>query len=183
MFRGNRMAHRSPARQPQRCRLHLASSGGFGLLGLLILIAILGIVGASGVQVGALMQRRAAEQDLLFVGMEFQRALASYAAASPAGAPRTPKTLEDLLRDPRQPGVRRHLRRIYVDPVTGAARWGLVRGPDGGIVAVHSLSGAAPIKQTGFESGMQHLAERGKYSEWVFGTVPAAPGSQLSQSR
>jgi len=177
------MAHRSPTRQRQRCRLHLASSGGFGLLALLILIAVLGIVGASGVQVGALMQRRAAEQELLFVGMEFQRGLASYAAAAPAGAPRTPKTLEDLLRDPRQPGVWRHLRRVYVDPVTGAARWGLVRGPDGGIVAVHSLSGAAPIKQAGFESGMQHLAERGKYSEWVFGTLPAAPGSRGGQSR
>ncbi len=161
----------------------VSRSGGFGLLGLLILIAILGIVGASGAQVGALLQRRAAEQELLFVGMEFQRGLASYAAASPAGTPRTPKALEDLLRDPRQPGVRRHLRRIYVDPVTGAARWGLVRGPDGGIVAVHSLSGAAPIKQAGFAPAMQHLAERGKYSEWVFGAERSSPGNRASQPR
>lgn len=144
---------------------------GFSLLSLLILIAILGIVSASSVQVGTLLQRRAAEQELLFIGMEFQRALAAYAAASPAGAPRGPMSLDDLIRDPRFPGVRRHLRRVYVDPMTATTNWGLVRDPDGRIVAVHSRSEQQPIKQGGFEPELQHFADRNRYSQWMFGAA------------
>lgn len=170
------------AERCRTCSRHGAGSGdgrafqqhGFGLLGLLILIAILGIVAASGVQIGTLLQRRAAEEELLFVGMEFQRALASYAAASPVGAPRGPASIDDLLRDPRFPGVRRHLRRVYVDPVTGGTRWGLIRGPDGRIVAFHSLSEEPPIKQANFAAELQHLAQRSRYSEWTFGTAALA---------
>jgi hypothetical protein len=113
---------------------------------------------------------------LLFVGTEFQCALASYAGASPAGAPRGPKSLEDLLRDRRVPGMVRHLRRIYVDPITGTTRWGLVRDPGGSIVAVHSTSDATPIKQGGFDADLQHLTQRSKYSDWVFGAaLPSGP--------
>lgn len=156
-----------------RRRPPAAHANGVALLGLLALVAVIGATSAASLRLGAAMHRRAAERELLFVGLEFQRALASYAAMAPAGAPRTPRTLDDLLRDRRVPMLQRHLRRVYRDPITGQPTWGLIRGPEGGIVAVHSLSQAAPTMQTGFPPELQHLAGRRSYSEWVFGVREA----------
>ena len=99
---------------------------GFTYLGLLILLAVLGLVGAAGLKMGTLMQRAAAEEELLEIGAQFQDALRSYAAATPPGQKTQPATLHDLLRDPRFPSPRRHLRKIFVDPVTGSAEWGII---------------------------------------------------------
>jgi type II secretory pathway pseudopilin PulG len=150
--------------------VHKASSG-FSYVALLILIAILSIAATATVQAGAAVQRRQAEQELLRIGMEFERALASYKSATPAGTRGTPQSLEDLLSDPRFVGTRRHLRAVRPDPISGRPEWGLVRGPDGGIVAVHSLSSAAPIKVAGFATGYERLANAGSYADWLFGDV------------
>jgi len=149
---------------------------GFSYLALLILVAILGMSAASAVQVGALAQRRLAEDELLFIGDEFRRALGGFAAATPPGRSRYPRSIDDLLRDPRFPGVRRHLRKLYVDPMTGSSEWGTVSSLDGGIAGIHSLSDAEPIKQQGFEAGSEHLAQRRHYREWIF-AVPGAPAA------
>jgi type II secretory pathway pseudopilin PulG len=142
---------------------------GFSYLALMILVAVMALVTATSLQVGALAQRRLAEEELLFVGAEFKRALVSYAATTPPGASRYPRALDDLLRDPRLPGARRHLRRIYVDPIAGGTDWGLIASPDGGIAGVHSLSELEPIKQQGFGLDEAALAGRRSYREWVFG--------------
>jgi type II secretory pathway pseudopilin PulG len=144
---------------------------GFSYVALLVLIAILSIAAAATVQAGAAVQRRHAEEELLRVGMEVERAFASYSAATPAGMRRTPQSLDDLVLDPRFAGTRRHLRAWRPDPITGRLEWGLVRGPDGGIVAVHSLSTAAPIKIAGFATGYERLAEAGSYADWLFGDM------------
>jgi type II secretory pathway pseudopilin PulG len=87
-----------------------------------------------------------------------------------------PGSLEELLKDERFPGVRRHLRKIFVDPMTGKAEWGLVQVA-GRIVGVHSLSTAVPIKQAGFESEDQTFSGAQSYAEWVFGPVSQMPGA------
>jgi type II secretory pathway pseudopilin PulG len=157
---------------------------GFGYLALLILVAVLGMAAASTVQVGALLQRRFAEDQLLFVGAEFERAFSSYAAATPPGRSPYPRALDELVRDPRFPGLRRHLRRIYVDPITGREEWGLLVSPDGGIGGVHSLSALQPIKQSGFDGGWERLANRSQYQEWLFGVqagwMPQPPANGSS---
>ncbi|HEU4622693.1 MAG TPA: hypothetical protein VFS42_10755 [Burkholderiaceae bacterium] len=112
------------------------------------------------------MQRRAAENELLAVGLELQRALLSYTAL---GGP--PETLEALLRDARTPSLKRHLRRIPIDPLTGHATWGLVRDTSGRIVAVHSLALGHPIKNTGFPLGLSHFDNARSYEQWTFGLV------------
>jgi type II secretory pathway pseudopilin PulG len=144
---------------------------GFSYLALMILVAIIGLAAASAVQVGALLQRRVAEAELLFIGSEFKQALLSYAAATPPGMSRYPRGIEDLLRDPRTPGVRRHLRKLYPDPITGRTQWGIVPSLDGGIAAVHSLSSLEPIKQHDFGVDEERLAHRRSYREWVFGAT------------
>jgi type II secretory pathway pseudopilin PulG len=54
----------------------------------MILVAIIGLVGAATLRVDALMQRAAAEQELLEMGATFSEALRSYADATPPGQPR-----------------------------------------------------------------------------------------------
>lgn len=161
------------------------SHRGFSYLALLILVAVLGMAAANSVQVGALLQRRFAEEQLLFVGAEFERAFNSYAVATPPGRSPYPRALDELLRDQRFPGLRRHLRQIYADPITGREEWGLLTSPDGGIAGVHSLSPLQPIKQSGFDGGWERLASRSQYREWPFGVqagwMPQPPADDSLQ--
>jgi len=149
------------------------SARGFGYVGLLIVVALTAAGTAAVLGAGVQQQRRDGEATLLAIGAEFRRALVSYAAATPLGQPDAPRELAELLRDPRYPGVRRHLRRIYVDPLTGRPEWGLLRTPAGRIAGIHSLSRAAPLRQQGFPVGMEAFAAASRYDEWVF--APAAP--------
>jgi len=135
----------------------------------MISIAIIGVAAAGAVQLGAVYQRRMAEKELLFVGEEFQRALMSYAQATPQFQAPQPRTLDDLLRDPRYPNVVRHLRKIYADPVTGRADWVLEMSPDGQtIVGIHSASKRHPIQIANFPMEFQRFDGARTYQEWVF---------------
>jgi type II secretory pathway pseudopilin PulG len=111
--------------------------------------------------------QRERETELLFIGEQFRQALASYAAATPAGAARFPKSLADLLEDKRFPNVRRHLRRVYADPFTGAADWTLIT-QQGAIVGVASSSTRPPLKRSGFARADAAFAEASSYAEWRF---------------
>ncbi|MCR6478742.1 type II secretion system GspH family protein [Variovorax sp. ZS18.2.2] len=85
-----------------------------------------------------------------------------------------PASLEALLKDERFPGIRRHLRKVFVDPMTGKAEWGLVQ-VSGRIVGIHSLSTAMPIKQAGFEGDEQAFTGAQSYAEWIFGPLAQMP--------
>jgi len=162
-------------RPPQaNCRARCA---GFTYIGVLALIAILALVGTAGVRVGLQAHRRVAEEALLQIGAEFSDALGRYAAMTPRGAPDAPKTLEELLRDPRFPGTVRHLRRIYSDPLTGSRRWGLLRSDDGErLVGVYSLARGTPFKVAGFQERFAGFNAQTTYSAWVF-TRPPGTGT------
>jgi type II secretory pathway pseudopilin PulG len=164
-----------------------ARNGGFTYLGLIIFVAIIGMVGAATLKVGSLLQRAASEDELLDIGAAFSDALRSYAAATPPGQAQQPPTLQALLRDPRIPGVRRHLRKIFVDPMTGKAEWGLMTlGDKVGIVGVYSLSQAKPLKIGNFDQRFLNFDRKEHISEWKFtatgqGTLapPASPTAPL----
>jgi type II secretory pathway pseudopilin PulG len=142
---------------------------GFTYLGLLILVAIIGLVGAAAVKVDTLLQRAQAERELLEVGAAFSEALRSYAAATPRGQPTQPPGLQELLKDPRVPGVLRHLRKVFVDPVTGKAEWGIVyAGEQRGVLAVYSLSAAHPLKRGNFDLRFQGFEDKQHISDWKF---------------
>lgn len=142
---------------------------GFTYVGLIILVAIIGLVAASTVKMGALLQRSTAEEDLLEIGTAFSRALQSYAEASGPDQRRSPTSLDQLLRDPRFPNPRRHLRRLYADPITGKTEWGIMFGPDRvSIIGIHSLSNAKPIKIANFSPDFEQFANKAHISEWIF---------------
>ena len=135
------MSRRSSARPAQR---------GFVYLALLLFLAVFGAMTASVVATGANVGRRAAEDELLFVGQQFRNSIRSY-YESGAGGRRYPVSMDELLVDKRAPGVHRHLRKVFTDPLTGNEDWGLVRTPDGvGIVGVYSKAAGAPVKVDGF---------------------------------
>jgi hypothetical protein len=148
------------------------SEQGFAYLWVLLLVAFLGVSLMAIVQVDATLAQRDKERELLAIGRQFRQALGRYhAVKAQGGRPEYPQSLDDLLRDPRSPGTVRHLRRIFVDPMTGKAEWGLVRVA-GRIVGVHSLSSRTPIKQDGFEAEDAGLRGKRAYSDWAF-TYPA----------
>jgi len=159
-------------------------SRGLTYLGFLVLLAVMSGIVAAAIEAWQTRERRQKEVELLFIGSQFRQALARYYKASPGGSPRYPRELADLVEDQRHPAVRRHLRRIYADPMTGRTEWGLVRLQDGGIIGVHSLSELEPLKKTGFRPADAGLANKRRYSEWAFlyfGVESMAAGQNQGQ--
>lgn len=151
----------------------LGAQHGYAYLALLIGIAIIGVAAAASIQLGGLYQRRMAEKELLYVGGQFQRALLSYSDSTPVGQATQPRTLEELVRDPRYPNPLRHLRRVYVDPMTGKADWVLVRSPNGQtIIGIHSASRERPIQLRQFAEEFRGFEDRRSYAQWVFVARP-----------
>lgn len=145
---------------------------GFSYLWLLFLIALMGFGLGAAMEVEALLAQRDQERALLEIGREFRAALRRYQENSPAGRPREyPATIEQLLQDDRHPGIRRYLRRLYPDPLTGKAEWGEVRVA-GRIVGIHSLSSRVPIRQDGFDPDDAAFKGARRYRDWVFTWPP-----------
>lgn len=118
---------------------------------------------------------REREAELLHIGNEYRAAIGRYYLA---GQGQYPRNLTDLVKDPRQPGTVRHLRRLYPDPITGKAEWRLVRAAQGGIAGVASASDERPLKSSGFRVRDAAFEGKSKYSDWQFIYAPTAgPGA------
>jgi len=158
-------------RSRRSCKRRRGREGGFTYLGLLALVAIMGVSLAAIGEVWHTAQRREKEQELLFVGSQFRRAISLYYERTP-GNGRYPANLEDLLKDPRYPSTQRYLRKIYRDPINGGTEWGVIRKPDGGIYGVHSLSEEEPIKVGNFSLADKDFEGKTKYADWIFAHIP-----------
>lgn len=139
--------------------------GGFAYLWTLMLVAFMGVGLTIAADLYATAMRRDKERELLFIGHEFRHALEAYNKANGAG--QYPLTLEELLKDPRFPNARRHLRRLYNDPITGKPDWALVL-QQGRIVGIRSTSTRRPIKQDNFDDDDAGLAKKPRYADWIF---------------
>lgn len=143
-------------------------NAGFTYLWILFLVALMGIGLTVAAEITATAAQRDKEKALLAIGRQFRTAIGSYyEAQAPGGVRQYPASLEDLLHDRRFPGVRRHLRKLFVDPLTGKAEWGELRIA-GRIVGLYSLSERVPMKQGGFEADDTSFHGKQKYSDWVF---------------
>lgn len=148
--------------------------GGFAYLWLLFAIAGMGLLLATAAGVLETTIRREREADLLFIGNQFRQAIAAYRACPTAGGGHEyPVRLEDLLDDQRHATPRRHLRRLYRDPMNGGVGWGLVMAGDR-IVGVHSLAEGKPLR-TAFAERDAALAGAADYRGWRFVVDGDAP--------
>lgn len=167
------------ALQRPPARLNKLRAMGFTYIGVLALVVIMGAVLGAVAEVWHTALQREKERELLFVGNQFRQAIGLYYRAGK----KYPTRLEDLLKDPRQPTTQRYLRKIYRDPITGKAEWGLVIGAQGEIIGVHSLSEDHPIKVSGFSAADRDFNGAKKYSDWIFSyqirQSPAATGKIL----
>ena len=149
---------------------------GFTYLGLLYAVALASTALLAAGGLWSTQARREKEEELLFVGSQIRAAIGAYWDKAPAGQPHAlPRTLDDLLDDKRWPARRRHLRKVFRDPITGVPEWGLIQAPDGGVVGVYSRSDAAPLRRAGFAPEYADFADASSYRDWRFVFVPSAP--------
>lgn len=113
---------------------------GIAYLGVLFLVVAISISLAVVSQNVDLQLKREKEQDWLFIGQQYQRAIVSYYEQSPDGLKVLPTRLEDLLLDKRFIKPVRHLRQLYKDPVNFNQAWQPVLNADGNITGVVSES-------------------------------------------
>jgi type II secretory pathway pseudopilin PulG len=142
---------------------------GFAYIALLVALAVLGLIlGVATEQIEHAAQRER-EAQLLFVGKQFRQAVASYYEQSP-GTKQYPLKLEELLQDKRFLKPIRHLRRIYIDPMTLEPDWQLARNAQGRVVGVYSRSSLEPIRTQLDADLLKAIGDKPVkyYSDWKF---------------
>lgn len=152
--------------------------GGFTYLTILFAIAVAGIVLANTGIDWSQANQREKERQLLFVGNQYRQAIVLYYERTPGAVKRYPAKLEDLLTDNRYNPPQHYLRQLYRDPIQNQKQWGIVTAPGGGIMGVHSLSDAAPIKTANFGYADQGFEGATKYSDWQFIYTPQVHASR-----
>ena len=164
------------------------------LFTVLFAITVIGLMlGLTGQTWSQVMQRER-EEELLFRGDQYRRAIASYYATGHGGVGTYPRTLEDLLKDPRSLETKRHLRKLYLDPFTNKefeliGADGSVGGEGvsaqsiGRIKGVRSTSLLAPFRQDGFPAEYSAFKGAASYDKWEFiytpGDLLPQPGEKL----
>lgn len=157
----------------------LGNERGVTLLMVLMAVVVLGLsLGVAGSTWRTVMQRER-EKELLFHGDQYRKAIESYYTKGHAGRQTYPRSLEDLLKDPRSVETVRHLRRLFNDPMTGED-WELIREggkisgtvqasvETGRIKGVHSTSDLEPFKVDGFDEEYEEFADAETYRDWEF---------------
>lgn len=118
---------------------------GFVYLWALFSVVLAGVVMAGVGQVWQAKAQREKEAELLYVGEQFRKAIMSYYNT---GTKQFPETLEELIEDKRAAATKRHLRKIYMDPITNTAEWGIIEEPPPGGNTVSGNSPAASQNTT-----------------------------------
>ncbi len=141
-----------------------------------MVMAVVAVVGIGLAAIGPMWSdaaRREREQELLRVGELYAQAIEAYRAQSPGSLKRYPPELDSLTLDTRFVGTRRHIRKLYADPLQPNRPWGLVRAADGGIQGVYSLDERQPLLRSGLSLGTTQLTPAQRYSDWKF--MPKEP--------
>jgi len=170
------------AYQPRKI---LTNQQGLSLLLILIMVAVVSLSAAVAGSTWRTIMQRSREAELLFRGDQYRRAIESYATAklggtagkSTGGVGQLPTELEQLLKDPRFPEPRKHIRQLFLDPMTGA-EFELIRtggGSIGPIRGVRSTSELEPFKQDGFAKEYDKFKGAESYHSWEFVYQPPKP--------
>ena len=151
------------------CVEHRTMNGkGFTYLSVLLLVFVAGTALTTASHPWRTIMQREREKELLFRGDRIHRAIESYCKAGGTEQMKFPSRFEDLLKDPRFPAAKRHIRRIYKDPMTENGTWGLILGPGNSIKGVYSKSKRPPLKTGNFSEKYKDFEQAKTYSDWKF---------------
>ncbi len=122
--------------------------GGFTMLWVLFAMLLLAL---SSQQVFVSVSKQALREKLLIqqsILSAYQKAIESYRNSSPGIQKTYPTQLQDLLDDRRHVQTKRHLRKLYADPLQPQVHvdraWGIVRNSQGQITSVYSITKDQP---------------------------------------
>ncbi len=151
------------------------------LLGVLVFLAVASYTTVLVGQRWIDERQRMAEDDLLYVGLQYRLAIESYYQRPPNGMMRQlPTRLEDLITDPRYPMPVRHIRKLYLDPMAPDQDWGVIR-LGGGIAGVYSQAKGKPFRTANFDPRLPNFGVAKTYADWRF-TFSAAVGASGAAS-
>jgi len=156
----------------QRLRV-LRNLSGFSYLGVLILVAVMSISLVGTGRYWSTIIKRELEAELLYRGDQIREAIASYYNNPPGGQNKTyPRKFSDLLKDPRYPNVKRHLRKWYPDPMSRGKDWVYIIDASQRLKGVHSSHQGKPMKTGNFPMDYGKFEQAQTYADWTFVFVP-----------
>lgn len=85
---------------------------------------------------------------------------------------RYPLKLENLILDTRMVSIKRHIRALQKDPITGSIAWGLIRNRQGEIIGIHSLSKKQPVRLAHLDGAHLYLNEAKVLATGYFWPLP-----------
>lgn len=150
---------------------------GFTFIGLMVIITVSGILLAATGVVWQQAVKRDKEQDLLYYGDQYRRAITQYYERSPSGIKQFPSSLEALVLDKRFPKPERHLRRLYANPITQDGEWQVIK-VGGQIRGVATDSDVEPLKVSGFPDIYASFEKAQSYADWQFVYIEPQPQSK-----
>lgn len=156
-------------------RLPRRQDRGFSYIMVLAAVVVTGIMAEVATTLTSHQVRADREAELLFRGIAYQKAIESYYLAGEA-VKQLPRTLEDLVEDPRFP-KKHHIRMLYPDPMgtDDKKEWTLIHGLDGGISGVASRGKLEPLKQANFPPKYEIFVGAESYADWIFEFTPPLP--------
>lgn len=155
----------------------ISKKDGFSYIFVLIIIVVMGIAATSASRYWSTIIKREKEKELLFRGDQIRTAIISYYNSFPEGSkPSYPLKMADLLKDNRYPYIKRHLRKNYLDPLTGDGDWGLILDSTRRIQGVFSKCKKRPLKTGNFETVYKNFEKAETYSDWKFIFQPEPSG-------
>jgi type II secretory pathway pseudopilin PulG len=165
--RSNESRRPTPKLRFLRCR------SGFSYIGVLLAVAITGVAMTAANHYWSTIVLREREAELLFRGHQILTAIGTYYENPPGGQSKQyPHAIADLLRDPRYPQTRRHLRKWYPDPLSGGSDWSLILDAGGRIKGVHSQHEGRPLKSGNFPKDFSSFEMAASYTDWKFIYTP-----------
>lgn len=148
--------------------MRVGRSQGFIYAALLFALAVVAVGSAVFASVWSQQVQREREQALMDLGRQWVEAIGAYYENSPGSIKHYPADVSALLEDDRQVQLRRYLRTIPFDPMTGSDDWGLVRAFDGGIMGVYSRSTLQPLRHGDFPDWVEVRGRPGRYVDMRF---------------
>lgn len=161
-----------------------AKQRGMLLLGILVFLSIATLTIGNASQSWMDSRQRETEDELIFIGQQYIKAIESYYLRTPGVIKQFPSRLEDLVQDPRFPQPVRHIRKLWHDPLAPNQDWGLIKRGTA-IVGIYSQAEGHPFRTANFDPSLPvtfGLAET--YQNWEFavgvGVLAAVPASAPS---